>query len=107
MVSGYFDYHAVPTNFRALQAFRDHVIDLWRRTLRRRSQKDRTTWERIDEDRRRLAPQAANPSSVAAAALCRHTPKVGAVCGNSARTVLCGGRAVMGVPTAINLTPPR
>jgi len=26
---------------------------------------------------------------------------VGAVCGNSARTVLCGGRSVMGVPTAI------
>src|SRR5215213_7262464 len=32
---------------------------------------------------------------------CRQTPKVGAVCGNAARTVLCGGRSVMGVPTAI------
>jgi hypothetical protein len=32
---------------------------------------------------------------------CRQTPKVGAVCGNAARTVLCGGRPVMGVPTAI------
>jgi hypothetical protein len=32
---------------------------------------------------------------------CRQIPKVGAVCGNSARTVLCGGRPVMGVPTAI------
>ena len=32
----------------ALAAFRHHVIDLWwQRTLRRRSQKDRTTWERI------------------------------------------------------------
>ena len=27
-------------------------------------------------------------------------PKVGAVCGKAARTVLCGGRSVMGVPTA-------
>jgi hypothetical protein len=27
--------------------FRFLVVDLWRRTLRRRSQKDRTTWERI------------------------------------------------------------
>jgi hypothetical protein len=26
---------------------------------------------------------------------------IGAVCGNSARTDLCGGRLVMGVPTAI------
>jgi RNA-directed DNA polymerase len=47
VVSGYFNYHAVPTNIRALDAFRYHVTDLWRRSLRRRSQKDRTTWERI------------------------------------------------------------
>src|SRR5215831_17927745 len=33
--------------------------------------------------------------------LCRHTPKVGAVCPNWARTDLCGGRSVMSVPTAI------
>ncbi len=46
-VRGYFAYHAVPTNSRALGAFRHHVIDLWRRTLRRRSQKDGMTWERI------------------------------------------------------------
>jgi hypothetical protein len=30
----------------------------------------------------------------------RHTSEVGAVCGNAARTVLCGGRSVMIVPTA-------
>ena len=47
VVRGYFAYHAVPTNFASLQAFRFHVINIWRRTLRRRSQKDRTTWERI------------------------------------------------------------
>jgi len=47
VVSGYFNYHAVPTNIRALDAFRYQVTDLWRRSLRRRSQKDRTTWERI------------------------------------------------------------
>ena len=40
-------YHAVPTNGRALGAFRFHVTELWRRTLQRRSQKDRTSWERI------------------------------------------------------------
>ena len=42
-----------------------------------------------------------DPSSMAGAALCRQTPKVGAVCGNSARTDLCGGCPVMGVSTAI------
>ena len=47
VVNGYFNYHAVPTNARALDVFRHHVTDLWRRTLRRRSQKDRTTWDRI------------------------------------------------------------
>jgi group II intron reverse transcriptase/maturase len=51
VVTGYFNYHAVPTNGRALATFRFRVIDLWTRTLRRRSQKDRTAWERI----RRLA----------------------------------------------------
>ena len=35
------------------------------------------------------------------AALRRQAPEVGAVCGKPARTVLCGGRPVMGVPTAI------
>jgi RNA-directed DNA polymerase len=46
VVRGFFAYHAVPTNSRALQAFRDRVLDLWRRALRRRSQRDRTTWAR-------------------------------------------------------------
>jgi group II intron reverse transcriptase/maturase len=41
----------VPTNYRSLSAFRYHVEGLWRRALRRRSQKDRTTWPEI----RRLA----------------------------------------------------
>jgi RNA-directed DNA polymerase len=47
VVRGYFAYHGVPTNFRSLCAFRHHVTDLWRRSLRRRSQRDRTTWDRI------------------------------------------------------------
>jgi RNA-directed DNA polymerase len=34
VVSGYFNYHAVPTNFRALVAFRDEVTRGWRRRLR-------------------------------------------------------------------------
>jgi RNA-directed DNA polymerase len=49
VVRGYFNYHAVPTNGRALDVFRHHVTDLWRRTLRRRSQKDRMTWARMTQ----------------------------------------------------------
>jgi len=47
VISGYFAYHAVPNNSRSLKAFRHHVVDLWRRILQRRSQKDRTRWDRI------------------------------------------------------------
>jgi len=47
VVRGYFNYHAVPTNARALAAFRHHVTDIWLCTLRRRSQKDRITWARM------------------------------------------------------------
>ena len=43
VVTGYFQYHAVPTNGPALGAFRHHVIDLWRRVLRRRGEKHRMT----------------------------------------------------------------
>jgi group II intron reverse transcriptase/maturase len=47
VVTGHFAYYAVPTNSRALSAFRHYVADLWRRTLRRRSQKDGFTWGRM------------------------------------------------------------
>ena len=38
---------------------------------------------------------------MAGQAICRQTPKVGAECVNGACSDLCGGRSVMGVPTAI------
>ena len=47
VVRGFFAYHAVPTNARALGAFHHYVTDLWRRTLRRRSQKTCVTWQRM------------------------------------------------------------
>src|SRR5258708_655889 len=52
----------------------------------------------------RLAPETGYPSTMAKNTLRRQPPKVGAVCGKAARTVLCGGRSVMGVPTAIVAT---
>ena len=57
VVKGWFNYHAVPTNFRALGAFHPHVIDLWRRSLRRRSQADRTTRQGADALAREWLPE--------------------------------------------------
>jgi RNA-directed DNA polymerase len=47
VVTGFFNYHAVPTNSRAIEAFRSHVTNLWRRVLLRRSQKQAFTWDRV------------------------------------------------------------
>jgi len=47
VVRGFFAYHAVPTNGSALEAFYYHVKRIWLRTLRRRSQKDRFSWQRM------------------------------------------------------------
>src|SRR5215831_15910066 len=57
VIRGYFAYHAVPTNFPALSALRYHVMRLWLRTLRRRSQKDNFTWERITKLANDFLPQ--------------------------------------------------
>ena len=63
VVRGFFAYHAVPTNYRALSAFRHHVVELWRRALRRRSQKDRTSWTKMDRlaDRWLPKPRISHP----------------------------------------------
>jgi RNA-directed DNA polymerase len=46
-VRGFNQYFGVPTNIKALAAFRYHVAVLWYRALRRRSQKDRTMWDKV------------------------------------------------------------
>jgi RNA-directed DNA polymerase len=60
VVQGYFNYHSVPTNNESMQVFRFRVTDLWRRALRRRSQKDDTTWAKIN----RLAEHWLPPARV-------------------------------------------
>ncbi len=102
VLNGYFAYHAVPTNMRSLQSFRQRVASAWRRVLSRRSQKARINWERMMRIADAWLPQPPNPSSVARPTLCRQSPKVGAECLNWARSDLCGGCPVMGIPTAIS-----
>src|SRR4030095_13590091 len=47
VVAGHNRYYGVPTNLPSLRSFRHHVGRYWSRTLRRRSQRTRVTWERI------------------------------------------------------------
>jgi len=47
VVRGYFNYHAVPTNSRALAQFWVEITKRWRQALNRRGQRDRLTWARM------------------------------------------------------------
>jgi RNA-directed DNA polymerase len=47
VVRGFFNYHAVPTNAKALDVFRERVTELWWLALRQRSHRDKTTWDRM------------------------------------------------------------
>ena len=58
VVRGFFAYYAVPTNYRALKTFREGVSNLWLRALRRRGQKDRTSYKTLSRLTRRWLPQA-------------------------------------------------
>ena len=46
VVTGYFNYHAVPGNLIRLGGFRLVVCRLWRQTLKRRGQRNRLQWSR-------------------------------------------------------------
>ncbi len=48
VVRGYFNYFAVPGNSDALNVFRTAVCRSWRRALKRRSQKSRLPWQRVN-----------------------------------------------------------
>jgi len=63
VVQGYFNYHAVPGNFGALQTFRREVVRAWLMALRRRSQRHRLPWERFRSiiDRHLPLPRILHP----------------------------------------------
>jgi group II intron reverse transcriptase/maturase len=48
VVTGYYQYHAVPGNTAQLRIFRNRVCRLWRGVLVRRSQRARMRWERLN-----------------------------------------------------------
>jgi hypothetical protein len=58
VVRGYFAYHAVPTNIASMQSFRREVVRHWHKALRRRSQKSRMNWRRMNILAKRWLPVA-------------------------------------------------
>jgi len=58
VVTGYFNYHAVPGNIHRLAAFSREVRRLWRRVLMRRSQRHRMPWRRYGPIADRWLPRA-------------------------------------------------
>ena len=49
VVRGWLGYYAVPTSYRYLWKFIHRLKRKWHKVLRRRSQKDRFTWERLEK----------------------------------------------------------
>ena len=50
VLTGHYQYYGVPRNYRSMNAFRRRVIELWRKTLRRRGdKKGKITWERMQK----------------------------------------------------------
>ena len=56
VLRGHFAYYAVPGNSRAIQAFRTQVTRQWLKALRRRSQRHRLNWERMNRLAERWLP---------------------------------------------------
>jgi RNA-directed DNA polymerase len=57
VVRGYFQYHAVPGNTPTLGLFRARLRRLWRQVIRRRGQKHRPNWNRLEKLFERWLPQ--------------------------------------------------
>jgi hypothetical protein len=109
VVRGHAAYYAVPGNINAVSSFRTQVTRTWYRGLRRRSQRTRLNWNRMDRLATRWVPPARVMHPYPRGTLRRQTPEVGAQCGSSARWDLRGGPSVRTVPTAIedrDILPP-
>ena len=54
---GHYRYYGVPGNSRKMEAFKYHLSRLWYKALRRRSQRTRLKWERMNRLVGRWLPQ--------------------------------------------------
>jgi RNA-directed DNA polymerase len=99
VVTGYYQYHAVPGNIDQLRIFRRRINRLWRNVLVRRSQRARKKWEKSTPVLERWIPPPAFFTLIPTPAF---TPPIlhKSRMRRRARTALCGGRSVRIVPTA-------
>ncbi len=56
VVRGHCAYYAVPDNSKAIRSFHFEAVRFWRKALRRRSQRSRLPWERMQRLARRWLP---------------------------------------------------
>jgi RNA-directed DNA polymerase len=63
VLTGYYQYHAIPGNLDRLSVFRHRLRRLWRTVLRRRSQRGRMNWLRLSRklDRWTPSPRVLHP----------------------------------------------
>jgi RNA-directed DNA polymerase len=57
VVAGHYRYYGVPRNMSMLRVFRERILRYWCRTLRRRSQRHRMTWQRMYQLATRWLPE--------------------------------------------------
>jgi hypothetical protein len=99
---GYYQYHAVPGNLDHLRVFMHRLRRLWRLVLIRCSQRRRATWDRLNPILNRWipVPRVLHPYPIERFVA---TIQGGSRMRRRARTVLCGGRPAMVVPTATRI----
>ena len=101
VLDGWLNYFAVPTSYRFLGRFVQRLKVLWLRTLRRRSQKDRYSGDRMERLTAKYWAHAGNPTPVAEPTICRQLTRRRSRVHQRACTDLCGGSGATRFPTAI------
>ena len=91
VVNGWLNYYAVPTSSRFLRSFTYILKRIWLKALRRRSQRDRFSWRRLQALVEPILAQAVDPTPVAGTAVRRQIPEVGAGWFNDHVRICAGG----------------
>ena len=95
VVTGYYQYHAVPGNLDQLRLFQKRVKRLWHNVLVRRSQRARKKWESFAPVFDRWVPTTSRSAPLSSCPLLRHSSFIRAVCVD-AHVRICPGGAQRG-----------
>jgi len=91
VVTGYYQYHAVPGNIDQMRTFRQRVNRLWRNVLVRRSQPAKRRWESLTPGLQQVDTHTPNPASLPSRPLQRHSSFIRAVCVDAHVRIRPGG----------------